>query len=129
MAGKVWEIMILAVLDREPYRSHRSHTWTKAHRELPASLAPASECMRSHTHAYLHESEPDEEKFPPPGMADAWLDSGFSVAASAGFQSSAAAVRTVARIAIMEALKDLSLQDALDVLAEAARETVESSHI
>jgi galactokinase len=86
-----------------------------------------SDYMRTDTHAFLHEAEPDEEKFPP--MAEAWCDSGFSVAASAGLQSSAAAVCTVARIAVREALKDLSLQDALDVLAEAARETVESSHI
>ena len=86
-----------------------------------------SDYMRTDTHAFLHEAEPDEEKFPP--MAEAWCDSGFSVAASAGLQSSAAAVCTVARIAVREALKDLSLQDALDVLAGAAHETVESSHI
>ena len=86
-----------------------------------------SHYMRTDIREHLHVEEPDEETFPP--LAEAWLDSGFSVAASAGFQSSAADVCTVARIAVREALKDLSLQDALDVLGEAAQEVAESSHI
>eukprot|EP00972_Heterocapsa_arctica_P057668 8506399-Heterocapsa_arctica.AAC.1 len=55
--------------------------------DMDSELHPSeySVVMRTHTFAFLHEPEPDEEEFPQPGMAAAWLDSGFSVAASAGF--------------------------------------------
>eukprot|EP00972_Heterocapsa_arctica_P078614 11593150-Heterocapsa_arctica.AAC.1 len=85
------------------------------------------ECYRDTTWAWLNGlNEPDEEECPRQSSSSAaWLNAGVPVAASAGFQASAAAVRTAARLAVVEAITDLSLQDALLVLEQVRNEVLD----
>jgi hypothetical protein len=105
------------------------HVVEGQHEERDSDLHSSEydECVTASLDAFWCEREPDEEVCPPPGP-----DSGFSslhssaaAAASAGFDASAAAATSVARLAVTEALKDLSGADALQVLEQATNDILE----
>jgi hypothetical protein len=73
--------------------------------------------MRAQIGAFLN--EPDAEEFPPPrGMAADWLDSGLRSCLGSEPEPS----NDMARLAVLSAIKNLSVQDALEVLEQSIKD-------